>query len=122
MKRTFKQQLCDYLFLIISKNNWDIDFACEKDLNQLFDISTDKISHTECGKEEMRQLAKTNLLHLLAYMQLDAKQRGLYYLDSASISNALTNFNSLWPFKGTEAGAKKQAPLNAGKAEFAWYY
>lgn len=120
MKKLFKQELYDYLFLIISKNNWEIEWPCEKDLNRLVEVSTDKISHTECGKEEMRQLAKTNLLHLLAYMQLDAKQRGLGYLDSSSITNALANFDALWPFKGTET-AKKRFPIDAN-AGYAWYY
>lgn len=121
MKKIFKQQLYDYLFLVITKNNWDIEWACEKELNRLLEISTDKLTHIECGKEEMRRSAKTNLLHLLVYMQLDARQRGLYYLDSTSISNALSNFSSLWPFKGTDVNPKRELPVYMQNHEFTWY-
>jgi hypothetical protein len=123
MKRIFKQQLYDYLFQTIDKNKWEVDYGCEKELNALIGDSIDNLSHHDCAKEEMRQFAKTNLLHLLAYMHLDAKGRGLYYIDSIAVNNALSNFNSLWPFKTAAANSvQKPSPLYMQNPAFSWYY
>lgn len=119
--KEFRQELYDYLFVVITKNNWDIEWACEKELNRLLEISSDRLSHIDCAKEEMRRFAKTNLLHLLVYMQLDARRRGLYYLDASSISNALSNFSSLWPFTGSDVNAAKELPLYMKSSELTWY-
>ena len=118
MKKKFKQQLWDYLYTVISNNNWELDWACENELNLLFERSVEKVSHDDCSKDEMCQFAKTNLVHLLAYMWLDAKNRGRFYLDGESISNALSNFSVLWPFKETQGRWSRPSPLYMQHPEF----
>jgi hypothetical protein len=102
MKKIFQEQLFDYLFQIISKRNWQMDWSCEKELNQLIRTSIEQMDYNDCAKEEMRQFAKTNLLILLKVMRLDAKKRGLWYLDDLSVANALSNLKLLWPYKTSD--------------------
>ena len=122
MKKIFKQQLYDYLFHILSKNNWDIDWDCEKELNALIEVSIDRVSHRDAAKEEMRQFAKTNLLQLLAYMHVDAEARGLMYLDANSIHNTFQKINALWPFKGMELRANNSPLVYREAKVFSTYY
>jgi hypothetical protein len=99
MKKMFKEQLFDYLFQALTKRQWEMDWDCEKSINLLIDVSIMNMDYNDCLKEEMRQLAKTNLVTLLTAMRIDAKRRGLWYLDTPSILNGLSNFKCLWPFK-----------------------
>ena len=76
MKEILEQQLY-YLFFENHQNEWDTEWACENETKRVTGISTDWLPHTGYGKEEIRQHAKTCLLRLPVYMQLDAKQ-GFY--------------------------------------------
>jgi hypothetical protein len=107
MKEMFKQHLYDYLYYIITKDHLEMEWSCEKDLNQLIETSVDKISFQDSGKEEM-QCAKANLETLFTNMNLDARSRGLQHLDSISILNALSQSNGLWPFGDVEVNATER--------------
>jgi len=108
MKKLFKQQLVDFFLYLIHKNSWQLDFACEKQLRELIERSVDnaeRISFKDCAREEMRQFAKTNLAFLLTHMHIDSVRRGIESMDRACISNGLSKYACLWPFKGIEASA-----------------
>jgi hypothetical protein len=108
MKKLFKQQLTDFLLYLIHKNNWRLDFACEKQLRELIERSVDnveRISFKDCAKEEMRQFAKTNLAFLLTHMHINALTRGIDCMDTVSLNSALSKYTCLWPFKGIETPA-----------------
>ena len=108
MKKLFKQQLIDFFLYLIHKNNWRLDFACERQLRDLIERSVDnveRISFIDCAKEEMRHFAKTNLTFLLTHMHINAIARGIEYMDTACLHYALSKYTCLWPFKGKDAPA-----------------
>ena len=118
MKKIFKQHLHDFLYYIISTRNWKMDWSCENELNHLIELSVDRISHSDCTKDEMVKFAKLNLSHLLNQMYLDSKKRHSGYLDAASVYNVLAACTCLWPFKTMEAAKSTLAipvskPTNA---------
>jgi hypothetical protein len=122
MKRMFKQELYDCLFTIINNNNWHMEWECEKQLNQLIELSIDRLSHRDCEREELRNFAKTNLSCLLTYMYIDCRSRHVGYLDVDALTNALSSFDKLWPFKGNGEISMEKYVHTTEAEDFVWYY
>jgi hypothetical protein len=118
----FKQELYDCLFTIIDNNNWQMEWLCEKQLNQLIELSIDRLSHRDCEKEELRNFGKTNLSCLLSSMYIDCRARGIGYLDVDALTNTLSSFEKLWPFKGNGKISMEKYVHTTEAEDFVWYY